>query len=265
MFATCGVIFGEVRATWPVNRQGRYNNQLKGLATVHLERDGDVFILDLGVGENRFNADLVAALNECLDEIVSTPAPRAMVTTASGKYWSNGFDLEWISANLDVVNQFRIDTHELYARFLGLGVPNCAAVQGHVIGGGVLLALAHDHSVMRADRGFLALPEIDLGIPFTPGYSALVRARLPIRIAHELMTTGRRYGGAEAVVAGLIDEAVPRDVVLERAIERVAPLADKDPATFATIKQRLYAEAIACLRDHDQNLFGIPDSESTNV
>jgi enoyl-CoA hydratase/carnithine racemase len=231
----------------------------------HLDRDGDVFVLDLGDGENRFNAGLVASLNECLDEVEATPAPRAMVTTASGKFWSNGFDLEWVVANLDAIDEFRIATHELYARFLGLGVPNCAAIQGHVIGGGVLLAVAHDHSVMRADRGFLALPEVDLRIPFTSGYSALVRARLPIRIAHELMTTGRRFGGAEAVAAGIIDEAVPKDALLETAIERVTPLAGKDPATFATIKQRLYAEAIKSLRDHGRNRYDIPGSESASI
>lgn len=93
-----------------------------------LERDGDVFILDLGDGENRINADSVAALNECLDEVEAAPAPRAMVTTASGKFWSNGFDLEWVAANLDVLDRFIDDTHDFYARLLGLGVPNCAAI-----------------------------------------------------------------------------------------------------------------------------------------
>jgi enoyl-CoA hydratase/carnithine racemase len=53
--------------------------------------------------------------------------------------------------------------------------------------------------VMRADRGFFCLPEVDLGLSFAPGMSALVRARLAPAVAHEAMTTGRRYGGEQAL------------------------------------------------------------------
>jgi enoyl-CoA hydratase/carnithine racemase len=97
-----------------------------------------------------------------------------------------------------------------------------------------MLALAHDQRVMRTDRGFFCLPEIDIRIPFTPGMNALITVRLSARTAHEAMTTGRRYGGLDAAAAGIVDEAVEAEQVLPRAIERAAALADKDPATLAT-------------------------------
>jgi Delta3-Delta2-enoyl-CoA isomerase len=83
-----------------------------------------------------------------------------------------------------------------------------------------MLALAHDQRTMRADRGYFCLPEVDIGIPFTPGMSALIAARLPVRTAHEAMTTGRRYGGEDAAAAGIADEAVTEEQVLPRAIVR---------------------------------------------
>ena len=186
-----------------------------------LDRRDDVFVLDLGDGENRFNADSLDALEGCLDEVEAAPAPRALVTTATGKCWSNGLDLEWMGTQGDAVGPLLCVYTLSLARVLELGVPNVAALQGHTFAAGAMLALAHDQRVMRADRGYLfCLPEIDINIPFTPGMSALIAARLPIRTAHEAMTTGRRYGGTDAALADIVEEGTGEaDVLPERSNE----------------------------------------------
>ncbi len=218
-----------------------------------LERHGDVYLLDLGDGENRFNEDWLGAVESHLDEIRAAPAPRALVTKATGKFWSNGLDLEWMAANQDRLGEFVPRVHELLARVLALDVPNVAALQGHTFAAGAMLALAHDQRVMRADRGYFCLPEVDIGIPFTAGMTALISARLPAGTAHEAMTTGHRYGGEEAATAGVVDEAVAELEVLSRAVELAGALASKHPATLATIKERLYAGPLAALRDRAAN------------
>jgi enoyl-CoA hydratase/carnithine racemase len=68
------------------------------------------------------------------------------------------------------------------------------------------------------------------------------------------MTTGRRYGGEDALAAGLVDETAAEGQVLARATEWAAPLAGHDPATLATIKSRMYADVLARLRDHEANM-----------
>ena len=146
-----------------------------------LQRDGDVFVLDLGSDENRFNGDSVAAIEACLDEVEAAPGPRALVTVASGKIWSNGLDLDWMGAHPDEFAPFLHRLHGLFARLLACGVPTVAALQGHSFAAGAMLALAHDLRVMRADRGFFCLPEVDIRIPFTPAMSALIQARLSPR------------------------------------------------------------------------------------
>jgi len=118
---------------------------------------------------------------------------------------------------------------------------------------GAMLALAHDQRVMRADRGFFCLPEVDIRIPFTHGMNALIAARLSKHAAHEAMTTGRRYGGLDAQTEGIVDLAVEEGQVRPRAIELAAALASKDPATLATIKRRLYEAPLAALRDRGAN------------
>jgi enoyl-CoA hydratase/carnithine racemase len=221
-----------------------------------LDRDGDVFVLDLGSDENRFNPGWVGAVADLLDEVAGAPAPRALVTTATGKFWSNGLDLEWMGQNADEVGDFVARVHALFGRVLALPVPAVAAIQGHCFAAGAMLALAHDFRVMRADRGFFCLPEVDIHIPFTPAMAALIQARLSKKTAHEAMTTGRRYGGEEAVAAGIADHAAAEDEVVARAVEIAAALAGKDGATLGAIKERMYPEALALLRDPAPVAFG---------
>lgn len=219
----------------------------------NLRREGDVFLLDLGDGENRFNNDSLDAIERCLEEVRAASAPRALVTTATGKIWSNGLDLEWMAANQELIGEFVPRLHELLARVLELDVPCVAALQGHTFAAGAMLALAHDERVMRADRGFFCLPEVDIRIPFTHGMNALIAARLSKRAAHEAMTTGRRYGGLDAQAAGIVEHAVEEQRVLAVAIELAGALAEKDPSTLGQIKRRLYEAPLAALRDREAN------------
>ncbi|OAA27138.1 enoyl-CoA hydratase/carnithine racemase [Frankia sp. EI5c] len=212
-----------------------------------LDRDGDVFILDLGDDENRLNPASVAAINRALDEAEAAPKPKALVTTASGKFWCNGFDLAWMTANPGGIDPFIQSVRVLFARFVTLPMPTVAAVGGHAFGAGAVLALSHDQQVMRVDRGYFCLPEVDIDIPFSGGITDLIRSRMPTRTAHEAMTTGRRYGGDDALAAGIIDGVADQEKVLPTAIGMARPLTGKASPTLGTIKARLYASAVAGL------------------
>src|SRR3954468_3285619 len=71
-----------------------------------LDRDGDVYLLNLGDDENRFNPEWVGAVEALLDEVAAAEGPRALVTTATGKIWSNGLDLEWMGQNAGAIPEF---------------------------------------------------------------------------------------------------------------------------------------------------------------
>jgi enoyl-CoA hydratase/carnithine racemase len=214
-----------------------------------LERDGDVFVLDLGDGTNSFDPSYVAALTSLLDEVAATPGPRALVTSARGKHWSTGLDLEWLGVHRNALNELLVGVHGLFATALSLPVPTVAAIQGHAFAAGAMLALAFDSRVMRADRGYFCLPEVDLGMSFTPGMNSVISARLPIRTAHEAMTTGRRYGGTEAMAAGIVDAVADEGKVLDAALDLARPLAPKASEVLGKIKSDLYAQTLAVLRD----------------
>jgi Delta3-Delta2-enoyl-CoA isomerase len=213
-----------------------------------LDRTGAVFVLTLGDDENRFHPDRLTEINSALDEVEAADGAKAVVTTGAGKFYSNGLDLDFMAANPDLSEGNLVDVHALFARVLAFPTPIVAAVQGHAFAAGAMLALAHDLIVMRADRGYFCLPEVDLGIPFTPGMNALIRARLPIATAHEAMTTARRYGGEDARSAGIVAATGGEGEVLDIAVARAEELAPKAGAVFGAIKARLYAEVIAELK-----------------
>lgn len=212
-----------------------------------LSRDGDVAVLNIGRDENRFTPDWLNAMHERLDELAQHVTPIALVTVADGKFWSNGLDLDWLMSHADEAEWYVDTVQRLLSRVLALPMPTVAAIQGHCFAAGGMLAMAHDWRVMRADRGFFCLPEVDLNLPFPPGMDALLRAKLTPKTAIEAMTTGRRYGGDDALAAGLVDAAVPEAVVRAAALDIVRPLTGKAGPNLGVIKSTMFAEAIAKL------------------
>ncbi len=213
--------------------------------TVTLTYRDKIAVLDLGDDENRFSPDWLDTVDRLLDEVQQNA--HALVTTATGKFYSNGLDLEWLTAHGDRAQWYVGRVQALFGRILTFPLPTVAAVVGHAFGAGAMLAIAHDYRVMRADRGYYCFPEVDIHIPFTPGMAALIQAKLPPQTAVTAMTTGRRYGGLEAEAAGLVDRTAGADGVLDAAVELVTPLAGKDPGTLGAIKSTMYAAAVDAL------------------
>ena len=220
-----------------------------------LERQGDVFVLDIGDTENRFHPDWLASVNGLLDEVEKADGPRALVTAATGKFFSNGLDLEWLLSHGEQAVDYVSAVQELFARVLTLPIVTIAALQGHTFAAGAMFSLAHDFRVMRADRGFWCLPEADINIPFSPGMSALIQARLAPQVAHEAMVTARRFGGTDALAAGIVDRTTDEATLRPAAVELAGAHTGKAGATIGTIKARMYAPVVTSLRTKD-NLLG---------
>ncbi|MEU8820625.1 enoyl-CoA hydratase-related protein [Actinoplanes sp. NPDC048796] len=214
-----------------------------------LEKLDDVFVLHLGDGENRFHPDWLTEVNALLDEVVKGDEPRALVTAATGKFWSNGLDLEWLFEHPEQYTAYGNRVHGLLARVLSLPFVTVAALQGHTFAAGAMLSLAHDFRIMRADRGFWCLPEADINIPFTHGMSALIQARLTPQTAHQAMVTAHRFGGHEAYTRQIVDSAVDEAEVRSAAIALAQSHLAKAGPTLETIKTRMYAGVLDALRD----------------
>ncbi|ADG97820.1 Enoyl-CoA hydratase/isomerase [Segniliparus rotundus DSM 44985] len=222
----------------------------------YLRHDGDVAILYLGAEgaeldpqnpENRFTNEWLSSVNDLLDEVEATgdaEGSGALVVTATGKFFTNGLDVPTL---LGDSTAYLGAVHNLYARLLALPLPTVAAINGHAFGAGAMLATALDYRIMRVDRGYYCLPEVSLGIPFSPGMRALLRGRLPAQTALEAMATGRRYGGPDAHAAGIVEATAPEQDVLSSAIARAAEHAGTRGKNLGVIKSGLHEAALAAL------------------
>lgn len=215
-------------------------------AEPRLDHDGCVALLHLGDGENRLNCQSIAAIQELLDEVERGPST-ALVTSAVGKFWCNGMDTPWIQAHPERAVDVFLDAERLLGRLLGFPVRTVAALQGHAYAAGFLLALAHDTRLMRADRGWMCLPEITFGAVFTQGMTDLIHERLGPEVARRAVMLAERFDGPQAVENRIVEETVDADRLLGHAIE----IAQRPPIVnrqvMAATKANLHARALATL------------------
>jgi enoyl-CoA hydratase len=218
--------------------------------TVTLERDGAHATLRLSREHgNAINQALVEDLASACERLAADDTVCAVTLAASGKLFCPGLDLiELIDLDRPTferfVERFTASVLALYS----LPKPLLAAIHGHAIAGGCVLALTADWRVLH-DGASVGLNEIRVGVPLPFGVAAILRESTP-RLA-EVALLGRNYRGGEAVAAGLVHEVATADDFDARCRERAEELAAKDPRAFALTKRYLRAAAIERIRAHE--------------
>lgn len=186
--------------------------------------DDHIAVLTMNNGENRFNLDSVQVFRQTLAEIENEAHVNALVvTSAHEKIWCNGIDLDWMLPVVQkggerVMSRFLIEMYSLFKRLLTLPMPTVAAINGHAFAGGAFLAFSHDFRFMRSDRGWICLPEVDLGIPLGPVFMAITRHNVSGFLLREMQYTARRYTAQECEAYHIINKSCSRDQLLQQAV-----------------------------------------------
>lgn len=208
--------------------------------TLTLDIHESTATLTMGV-DGKFNPDSLAAFNDALDQVEADESVTVLIVTGREKSFSQGLDLEFLgSAEPEAAIGFVKDCMHMVARLLQFPVPVVSVVNGHAFGLGFMIAIASDYSVMRADRGFMCLPEIDLGMTLEAGMNALVTGKLQGRVLRDALLTGKRFGGDEAAQAGIVDAATTVEQLMARGEELAQPMRGKDRKTLAGLKADIH-------------------------
>jgi enoyl-CoA hydratase/carnithine racemase len=223
---------------------------------IDLRRDGAVAILTMDAGENRFAPEFVAAFGAALDDFERGPAPMALVTIGTGKFYSNGLDVAWMMEHgPQAAARCLQDVLALIGRVLTLPCYTVAAVNGHAFGAGAQLAVVHDLRLMRSGRGYWCMPEVDMQLPLHPGMVAILQARVPHAAVHEAIVTGRRWSAEDAATAGIVDRVLAEAALLPAALDAGAAMASKASPVLGRLKRSLYPRVLEALATVPDDLF----------
>jgi enoyl-CoA hydratase len=210
-----------------------------------LEARGPVTILRLCHGKaSALDVELLEALRAALLRLQADPSVRALVLTGTGAIFCAGVDLRRLLAGGPAyVERFLPVLDGAVLDLFGLDKPVVAALNGHAIAGGCILACASDARLLAAGPARIGVPELKVGVPFPAGIVEVLRFALPAQHASDLLLRGRLCGADEALARGLVDEVVPAPELLDRAVAVAQDLSAPPPAAFAATKRRLRGAA----------------------
>ncbi|MGH7268213.1 MAG: enoyl-CoA hydratase/isomerase family protein, partial [Candidatus Rokuibacteriota bacterium] len=192
---------------------------------------------------NALNARSLAALAAALDEAEKEDA-RAVVLTGYDRFFSSGLDLVSLyELDRPAMDAFVRDFDRVLLRVFAFPCPVVAAVNGHAVAGGCILALACDTRLVAAGDGRIGLNEILLGLPFPASALEIARHAVPAPSLDSVLYGGTLYDPEAALAHGLADGVCPADVVAE-AREVAEGLAERPAGAFRTIKASLKAPAL---------------------
>lgn len=215
-----------------------------------------VLILDDEPRKNAMTPELGDALCAAVSDVRARREVRAVVLTGAGEAFSAGGDLRMLERLRRVSREQSTATmlafYGKYLSILELEVPTIAAVRGPAIGAGLAVALACDMLVCDEDAK-LAANFAKLGLYPGMGTTYFLERRAGALRAAELVLTGRRFNGREALAWGLANYAVPAAEVLPRALALAADVAASSPVTVRALKARLAPnpEALRAALEHE--------------
>lgn len=211
-----------------------------------IDTDNPIAVLRLEHGKvNAMDLSLCEALTQQLAALVTHPC-RALVITGAGNSFSAGVDLVQLTqGGANYVTRFLPVMDAFFYALLTFPKPVVAAVNGHALAGGCIIAACCDHVVMADGTGRIGVTELVVGVPFPMLPLEIVRARLSARNARDLVYRARTVFPPEALALGLVDELAPAAEVMTRAVEAATRLSGIPAVSFALTKRAFVAPVLA--------------------
>jgi enoyl-CoA hydratase/carnithine racemase len=212
---------------------------------IELGSQDGVAILRMADGKaNAMSIDFCEAMAERFEEVRTSPA-RAVVITGSGKIFSAGVDLLRLQeGGRPYIRKFLPALSTMLETVFSHPKPVVAAINGHAVAGGCVLACAADKRLMARDVGRIGVTELLVGVPFPAIAMEIMRHATAPQYFEDAIFSGATYPPTDAVVRGLVDELADPVVLLDRAVAAAQALAALPPAAFVLTKRQTRQPAL---------------------
>lgn len=239
------------------------------MSFVHISRDEETAILTLSRGKvNALNEPLVEELTQYFRELENDRQVRSIILTGSGKFFSFGFDIpEFFDRSRESFAVFLRKFTSLYTYIFLFPKPVIAALNGHTIAGGCMLAIACDYRIMAVGKAKISLNEVEFGSSVFAGSVEILKYCVGQRNAELILGSGAMHPAEEAHHLGLVDQVASEEDLMGEAGSIARDFAQKDSVAFSSIKgllRRPVAEHFAEREERSiQEFVDIWYSEST--
>lgn len=210
--------------------------------------------------DTEFCDALAARVAECRQDA----AISAMVVIGQAQIFSAGVDLlRVVDGGAEYVRRFLPSLGAAFQAVFAVEKPVVAAVNGHAIAGGCILASAADFRLMARGPGRIGIPELIVGVPFPVVPIEIMRFVAPPNRLQQWIYGGVTSGADEAVGSGLVDAAVDADRLEQDAIAAAERLAKLPATAFALTKRRLREPAVQRMHAPDTEALAAWESTAT--
>jgi enoyl-CoA hydratase/carnithine racemase len=208
---------------------------------MHVSKDGEIAIVTLSRGKvNALNEPMVEELTKSFEDLEADNEVKSIIFTGSGKFFSFGFDVpEFLNYSKSDFIKYLEKFTNFYTYLFLFPKPIVAALNGHTIAGGCMLATACDFRLMVTGKAKISLNEITFGSPVLAGSVEMLRYCVGSRNAQSILYGGAMYSAEEAFQLGLVDQVSSEDALTKDARKVAQELAQKDSSAFRSIKHLL--------------------------
>ena len=207
----------------------------EGIATVTINRPK----------VNAINQQVVSELRDVFRELALNSQIKAVILTGKGSFFSFGFDIPgFMNYPKEEFQRFLMSFSELVQRIFAFPKPVIAALNGHTVAGGCILAIACDRRVMVTGKAKIALNELTLGTSVFTSIAEILKFTVGSRNAQQLLYSGKMNSAEEALTLGLVDEVQSDEGLGDTALRAARELAERDAEAFGSVKRLLRKDAL---------------------
>lgn len=203
---------------------------------------------------NAINEQVVSELTDVFGELALDTQVKAVILTGRGSFFSFGFDIPgFMDYPKEAFHRFIMSFSDLVRRIFVFPKPVIAALNGHTVAGGCVLAIACDGRVMVTGKAKIALNELTLGASVFTSIAEILKYTVGPRKAQLLLYTGKMNSAEEALSLGLVDKVVSVDDLNDAALGAARELAGWDVFAFGSVKRLLRKGVLDIIERHEES------------